>query len=233
MNIELSISQSAFYMKKNIFLLFFISFTLSIWAQNQQDFNLLTQASLTKKWRHGFSSSISTRAFFMENASELSSVFLEAGLAYKISKNWKTAVCYRFREARNKQNFFEEQYRWYIDLAYQTPNWHNFSLSWRGRFQHQDYGQAFQNDGYKSPKELIRNKFSLQYRYNWYWSGYVAEEIFTSPQLQTLPSHRSSVGLSYRANVHHEISTFFQQRQPTKFPRTTQFVWGLGYEWTL
>lgn len=219
-------------MKKNLFVLLFTCLLTGLFAQTQQDFNLLTQVSLTQKWKNGFSTSLSTRAFFMENATELNSVFLEAGMTYKFAKNWKVGAYYRFRESRNARNFFEEQYRSYLDLAYSSPSWNNFSLNWRGRIQRQAYGHPIA-DGYKDAKYLIRNKFSLEYRYNWYWSGYVAEEIFTLPTDFSFPARRTSIGASYRSSIHHEFSAFFQQRQPTRFPRLTQWVLGLNYEWTL
>lgn len=200
-------------------------------AQRQQDFNLLTQINLNKKFRHGWAAHLSMRAFFTENVSEWNSWFLEAGTSYKLSENIKLGAYYRFKDERRRNNVFEEQYRWYVDAAYETPNFKQFSLSYRARYQNQTSGQMIGDTDHPS-WHLFRQKIGLSYRYNWYWSAGLNTEFFTDLRTRQWLSQRNSISLAYRHNLHNAFQLSFQHRMPLIQPATTRWVLGLQYDWT-
>ena len=214
--------------------LFFFVSSYVVFAQNgQDDFALLTQVGIQKKWKHNWSTDLAFRAFWNENVTEFNRGFVNAGIGYDINKRWSAGANFRFYEVKNLANFYEERFRLFIDLAYEQPIANRWSLSWRGRVQRQSYG-GLSDDGYQPAKYLLRNKFALSYQHNWYWSFYASGEPFVSlksPQKNNLVSNfRTEAGLKYRPTLHHSINVFFQSRYPTQlFSDTRYWIAGIGY----
>ncbi len=216
-----------------IVFLFSISGIQVVKAQDgQDDFALLTQIGIQKKWKHNWATSLSVRAFWNENATEFNRGFINAGIQKSLSKRWDFGVNFRFYEVKNLQNFYEERFRLFVDLAYEYPLSNKLSLTWRGRIQRQSYG-GLQEQGYEQARYTLRNKFSLSYQHNWYWNFYVSEEPFIPLNAQSnvfFSNFRTETGIKYRPNLFHSINLFYQLRHPVQLPFNTRY-WILGLKY--
>ncbi len=218
-------------------ILWFFSLSPLLKAQDgQDDFALLTQVGIQKKWKYGLNTDLSVRTFWNENATEFRSGFVNAGIDYSLTSRWSFAFNFRFYEVKNLGNSYEERIRLFIDATYELPLADKWDLSWNGRLQRQSY-TGKDEDGTNPAKYTLRNKFSLSYKYNWYWNFYVSGEPFiplgdNSPVL--ISNYRSEAGLKYRPNLHHKINLFFQVRHPRPLPFGTRFfIAGIQYTYNL
>lgn len=198
----------------------------------QDDFAILTQAGIQKKWKHNWSTDLNVRAFWNENASEFNRGFVNAGIGKSLSKNWDMKANIRFYEVKTLSGFYEERFRLFVDLSYKYPIAEKWSLTWRGRVQRQSYG-GLKEEGYRPAVYTLRNKFTLTYQHNWYWDFYLSEEPFIPLNTQGstfFSNFRTETGLKYSPDLHHSINLFYQNRYPVELPFNTRY-WILGIKY--
>jgi len=216
---------------KNIVFLLLFSLVGFANAQNQQDFALITQLNLQKKINKHFGISLNFRGFWNENATELGKTFVEVGAKYQYNKHWAIAGFYRAMKARSLENLYQDVQRFYVDLSYSNKLTKKIDWAYRIRLQEQFYGSDLR-DGFKDSRIYTRHKVTLNYDYNWYWSPYVAAEIFypLNRNLNFIDQVRATAGISRKFNKSHSLSAYYQIRKPIhSSPDVTQYVAALVY----
>lgn len=217
--------------KKIIILLFSglcFGFYFPVSAQ-QNDAVLWGSLQIEKKISKHFSIAFFNQYIINQNYAELGAFFFDGSLAYKYNSYFSISANYRFINARNRDNFYRNRQQWYIDLAY-IKGYGKFSANLRARYQVQYYGLSLE-DNYKSTGIYNRNKLTIRYKLNGYYSVFVSEELFYNLRpIYQLEAYRTFVGLTKQFNLHHkvELSYGIQQQVNLKNKRT-DFISGIAY----
>ncbi len=201
---------------------------MAMQAQQEDAAGWLT-LSVEKKLNRHFSLGFLNQYAFNQNYSETGYFFFDGGLEYKYNDHVSVSLNYRLNNFRNRDNFYEERNSWYADLSL-SKGFGPFSLGWRSRYQRQYYGGFFSENA-RSPLVVNRNRFTLRYKINWYYSLFVSEELFTRfyPEWQ-LTSWRTTAGFSRQWNLHHKVElTYAIQQQVNRKSKRRDFITGLAY----
>lgn len=134
-------------------ILFFSFFSYNSNAQ-QNDFQLWNTLNLSKKINKSFRADIKYGARFRENASLLSTQFIDFKVKYKENKRWSFAIGYRSISDYSISNIFESKNRFYAD-AYFSKKLKRYFFSLRNRVLTQLSNNI--------SKEVLRQKYKLAY----------------------------------------------------------------------
>ena len=134
-------------------ILFFSFFSYNSNAQ-QNDFQLWNTLNLSKKINKSFRADIKYGARFRENASVLSTQFIDFKVKYKENKRWSFAIGYRSISDYSISNNFESKNRFYAD-AYFSKKLKRYFFSLRNRVLTQLSNNI--------SKEVLRQKYKLAY----------------------------------------------------------------------
>jgi hypothetical protein len=134
-------------------ILFFSFFSYNSNAQ-QNDFQLWNTLNLSKKINKSFRADIKYGARFRENASLLSTQFIDFKVKYKENKRWSFAIGYRSISDYSISNNFESKNRFYAD-AYFSKKLKRYFFSLRNRVLTQLSNNI--------SKEVLRQKYKLAY----------------------------------------------------------------------
>ena len=213
---------------RRIFFLFLFLRSFFSFAQ-QKDAVLWVSLNVEKKFNKHFSGTFFNQYILNQNLNELGLYFFDVGVNYKYNNNFSASANYRFSNSRNLDNFYEQRQMIYADVAY-AKGFGKFGLNARTRLQRQYYSGVFNSESFRVPKNYSRNKLTLRYRYNWYWSAYLAEEIFYRMDKSEISAWRTSAGIYYQFNLKNkvEISYAIQQQDNVENPRT-DFISGINY----
>ena len=135
----------------SIFFFYFFSYNSN--AQ-QNDFQLWNTLNLSKKINKSFRADIKYGARFRENASILSTQFIDFKVKYKENKWWSFAIGYRSISDYSILNNFETKNRFYAD-AYFSKKLKRYFFSLRNRVLTQLSNNI--------SKEVLRQKYKLVY----------------------------------------------------------------------
>ena len=134
-------------------ILLFSFFSYNSNAQ-QNDFQLWNTLNLSKKINKSFRADIKYGARFRENASVLSTQFIDFKVKYKENKRWSFAIGYRSISDYSILNNFETKNRFYAD-AYFSKKLKRYFFSLRNRVLTQLNNNV--------SKEVVRQKYKLAY----------------------------------------------------------------------
>lgn len=202
----------------------FYSFT-----QTQNDAILWTTLSLEKKFTKRLSLNLINQTAINQNVTELGSSFIDLGLQYKINSYFIIGGNYRFIKLRNLDNEYDNLQRFYLDLI-GSKGFGNFYLQFRSRFQNQLYGLNI-FDTYKPNKYFVRNKLSIRYSIDSRNSFNTSiEQFYRLNKVFKTQFIRTSIGYSYKLNLHHRIDLAFTQQFGfnIKNPKML-FIYCIGY----
>jgi len=210
-----------------IFLLFFLGFNLT--AQNQKDALIWTTVSMEKKFNKRLSLNLINQTAINQNVKEVGSSFLDIGLQYKLSNYFAIGGNYRFIKLRNLDNNYDNLQRFYLDLI-GSKGLGGFYFQFRTRFQDQLYGSNLL-DTYQPNKYYIRNKLSVRYSINSKNSFNTSvEQFYRLNSVFQTQFIRTSVGYSYKFNLHHRIDFAFTHQLGLNTKNTKMlFIYCIGY----
>lgn len=214
---------------------YFLGFCLFFspsFAQDQQDFGIISQLNVQKTFANGFGISGAMRTQWQNNASEFQRIFGDLGAFYALNKKWEVGAGFRFIENRKRNNLFEDESRFYADIAYQTDISDKISIAWRTKIQ-RSYFNLDRKEVTAPTDTRLRNRVQLSYQHNWYSSIYASAELFT-PLDQTLryPFNqlRTYIGYQYRITRNHKIGIYYRyQKSLWEHPAITRHILGLEY----
>ncbi len=230
MNIKLSICENLREIARNC--LFLALFFSTVFAQDQQDFGIISQLNIQKRFANGFGISGAMRTQWSNNASEFSRIFGDLGAFYDLNQKWQIGAGFRFIENKKINNLFEDESRFYADISYSTDLTDHISLSLRSKIQ-RSYFNLDRKEVTAPTDTRWRNRAQISYQWNWYSSTYVSAELFT-PLDKTLryPFNqlRTYIGYQYRITRNHKIGVYYRYQKPLwEHPAITRHILGLEY----
>ena len=100
------------------------------------DFWFWSTVSVDKKISQKWAASFDEELRLFDNASRINLYFTNIGVNYKLTKNFKFALVYRFINKSRDGAPYSKRHRLYFDSFYKTK-WNQFSFTYRIRFQGQ------------------------------------------------------------------------------------------------
>ena len=141
-----------------------------------RDLQLWTGAAVEKTFGKDWTLSLGEEIRFKQNISEINNYFTEAGLRYRISKNFALEGGYRYTRDRKSDNSYETLTRYNLDLRYKGQL-DFITIYYRLRYQKEVEG--FNLFGQESSYEkYVRNRIRIMYSDFKRISPYVSAEIF-------------------------------------------------------
>jgi hypothetical protein len=201
-------------------------------AQFWENFNV------DKKLSRNFTAKFSHEGRFTENDSKLTYFFEDGGLEYKFPRtHFSLTLDYVFIRKLTRQlqtQFWDNRHQYYLAGMWSKKI---------GQFEFHDrqmlMGQVkevYSSDAGKIPDWYLRNKVTIKYNFNFYWSVYAAEEAYfhmISPAPDAMPHFnrmRYFIGGYYRPDKRNEFEIYYLIEQHLNVVNANHnFVLGLGY----
>lgn len=206
------------------------------------DAQLWENIDLSKNLTRSLGLRFSHEGRFTNNDSRLTYYFEDIGMEYKTYFHHISIMAdYVFiRKLTSKsfaQEYWDTRHQYYVALTW-SKKLGRFKLHDRQMIMGQVKDVHSSVDG-KIPDYYLRNKFSVKYKFNYYWSVYVAEELYwhmVTPQPDALPHInrvRYFVGGYYKANEKNEFELYylFEQHMHIVNPNHN-FILGVGYSYS-
>lgn len=196
--------------KVRVFFSFILICLVSGLRAQQQDFAFQPMLTLEKRISRAFTARLATQAFVNENAAELSSVFAEATIAYRLTQNASLSIGFRQVAQRNLENQFDDRELYNAALTVSKSK-RNIGLGLRLRYQSLWFGD-FGAANYRRNRDYLRTRLTLRYRMNYYWTPYIECEVFkplNRPQRQGFDQVRYTIGVIRTINERLRIEPYF------------------------
>ncbi|MBK7763024.1 MAG: DUF2490 domain-containing protein [Bacteroidetes bacterium] len=131
--------------------------------------------NITYKLNKHYSILFTEELRFRENYSRLNLFYTNIGFEYKLNKNFKTSLVYRWIDKFMDDNTFSYRHRLQWDASFKLPI-NDFSLAYRSRLQAESRNVMSSESG-KVPEWYWRNKFDIGYAFNKKLSASVSTEM--------------------------------------------------------
>jgi len=131
-----------------------------------KDLRLWTGVKVEKTLWKDWTFSLEEEIRFKNHVSELSNLFTEAGIQYRINKNFRMSGAYRFTHDKKRDSTFRNLSRTHFDLRYRG-RLQDFSIHYRFRIQKEvESGDMFKRE---APfVRQLRNRIGVRYKLvNW------------------------------------------------------------------
>lgn len=197
----------------------------------QRDAGFTGAISIEKKFTKRTSVTFFNLYGLNENGTELGYMILDAGLNYRIDRNFTLGMNYRFGEVRNLQNFYEERQYLYGDIAW-AKGWGDFGISLRTRYMTKYYGWGMEDgNNYRASKHYLRNRAAIKYDLDHNNEIFIsAEQIFRTDQYDHTENWRYGTGISHRFDQRNRIQfTYTIDRSVNTSRKEIQFISGVTY----
>ncbi len=140
------------------------------------DLQLWTGAAIEKSWGKAWSASLTEEIRFKHDISEINNFFTEAGLRYRINKNFALEGGYRFTSDKKSDGSYETLTRYNLDLRYRG-RLDFLSIYYRLRYQKEVEGFNLLDQSVDYEK-YVRNRIRIRYNNFKKIKPYVSAELF-------------------------------------------------------
>ena len=207
-------------------------------AQDYPDAGSWNTLNIDKVINEKFTALFTEECRFKENFSRLNLFYTNLGIEYKVAKNFKTALIYRWIDKFQDDNTFSYRHRLMLDLTVKSQL-RKFNFSYRQRLQAEERDVYSSYNG-KIPEWYSRNKVSLKYdmekRYIPYAGVELRYELHNPRKIesdQTLHRARYFFGVDYKINLKNTFSTYYLiQREWNVLGPQNLYIVGLEYSLT-
>lgn len=220
----------------------FFSFSFSgntVMAQDTPGLGSWTTATLEYGLNKRWSGFVSEEFRLKEDFSRLNLFYTCVGFEYKITKNIKSSLAYRFTQKFKQDNFFSFRHRVQWDVTVKK-GFGKFDLSYRHRLQ-SEVKDVYSSDIGRLPDWFSRSKFQVKYDTDKPYTPYFSVELRYQIQdhqnpVSNLYWHRIRYqgGLDYKLNSRNNLGLYYllQDEFDTEDPARV-YVIGLEYTFKL
>jgi len=198
------------------------------------DAGLWTSLGVEKKLSSRWKVLLSEEFRFNENISELGTVFIDAGIEYKLLKKFFVSGNYRFIGVKMIDNSYSFRHRYYLDLSYKYKSG-NWGINLRERFESQ-YKDVMSSETGLVPRNYLRSKLSLKYDFG-KSKPYLSCELFyrmNNSLGNEIDKIRPAIGIDYELNKYFGVDLFYLlNKELTGKNPLTEYVAGIGINWKL
>lgn len=194
----------------------------------QKDFQGIVGIGLEKKISTSFSLTLYNQELLNQNLAELSSAYIDAGITYKLNRNLSFGANYRFLQQRDLNNIYHPRQMIYSDVTY-GKSFKKFSAALRTRIQNSYYSLLI-NDTKLTSVAYNRDRLTIRYRCNYYFSPFVYGELWypINHQIQNkIDRVRGALGFNYSFNNHFKTQLYYSITQELNQPnKKTNYAMG-------
>jgi len=141
-----------------------------------QDLQLWTGVAIEKEIGKNWTFSLEEQIRFKHNISEINNYFTEAGVRYRINKNFALEGAYRYTRDRKSDNSYENLSRYHLDLRYRG-RLDFITLAYRLRYQKEVEGFKLYDQMIPYEK-FLRHRLKISYTDFTKLTPFVSGEIF-------------------------------------------------------
>ncbi|MBI4932176.1 MAG: DUF2490 domain-containing protein [Bacteroidetes bacterium] len=176
---------------------------------------------------------------FKENFSRLNLFYTNLGIEYKVAKNFKVALIYRWIDKFQDDNSYSFRHRLMLDLTFKQK-FGKLTASYRNRTQVEDR-DIYSSDNGSVPEWYSRNKFGAKYDMGKRYIPFASVELryqFRDPRNiesdKTWHRERYVLGAEYKINNKNIFSAYYLiQREHNVLSPQNLYIVGLEYSLSL
>ena len=209
----------------------------SIYAQETKvvkDFRVWTGVKVEKKLGKSWEVSLEEEMRFQKDASEIASYFTQAGIDYRINRNFTIDGRYRFIQNQKKDGSFETRSRYNLDLKYKT-SFYFISVHARLRYQKEVESMDLLNNRIPYEK-YMRYRAEIRYELMKDLTPFVSAELFQAHRLHDYPDLeqvRFAGGIVYEPGRFGKIEACYMlDRELAVFLPYSYYTFSLNYSYT-
>ena len=176
--------------KSKLITLLLLSGVFSLPARGQDtivvnDLRLWTGVEVEKSVKKDWTFSLKQEIRLKTNISELNNYFTQAGVRYRINRNFALEAKYRFTRDKKRDGSYQNLSRYSLDLKYRG-RLDFITLDYRFRYQKEVEGMRL-FDSHEPYEKYARNRITLKYADFKKVEPYLSGEIFQLFQLYEFP----------------------------------------------
>jgi len=219
-------------MKKLAITLSFFLTLHAIFAQQLkvvQDFGVWTVIDIEKDFGKNFRLNLEQQLRLHTNATKLDDYIIDAGVKYKLNKNFSLGANLRYTYDNKRWRSPENDYRYNLDLIYKGKLTDKLSIGYRLRHQH-EYVDIFQaNSQHKRNFYGIRNRVQMKYKLDKKNEMFFSFEMFRLIETYREPyfnKFRLYIGDEFKTKKYGKIALSFGYEQELNdiYPLSFYFV---------
>jgi hypothetical protein len=231
-------------MIRSVLLFFFVASVAFAQAQEQpirRDAQLWENINIEKDFNKSWSAGMCHEGRFTSNMNRFTYYFEDFGLTYKLKKqHLHFSIDYVFIRKEVMPGFWSTRHQYYADMVYKHKLLGGLEMNNRLMLMGQVKDIFSSRDG-RYPADYLRDKLTLRYNFSFYYALYAASELYylinTNEELpadEHFNRVRYFVGGYYRPNLRHEFELYFMhERHFNQVPAVRNFVYGIGYTFSL
>lgn len=165
--------------RKLLFITIILNAFIYVAAQETKvvgDLQLWTGVKVAKTFAKDWTISLEEEVRFKNNISEINNYFTEAGLRYRINKNFSLGAAYRFTRDQKKDSSYVSQSRYHFDLRYKGKI-DFLTIYYRVRYQ-KESGELEIFESAVPYARYFRNRLGIRMNNLKYIEPYATAEIF-------------------------------------------------------
>jgi hypothetical protein len=228
---------------KKVFFIFLFAYCLlpiaDCYSQAYPDAGSWNTFNLDKEISKKITALFTQECRIKENFSRLNLFYTNLGIEYKVAKNFKAALVYRWIDKYQDDNTFSFRHRLMLDLTVKHK-FGRFTASYRNRTQ-VEKRDIYSSENGKVAEWYSRNKFALKYDLNRKFTPYASVEFrYQIHDRRNIESestwHRSryALGCDYNINTRNTFGVYYlvQQEYNVLLPNDLYII-GLEYSLSL
>jgi hypothetical protein len=219
-------------MKKLGIVILFLIFSNALYSQEikvVQDFGVWTAIDIEKKFGENVRINLEQQLKLHTNATKLDDYIIDAGLRYKLNKNFSLGANLRYTYDQKRWRSPENNYRYNLDFIYSGKLTDKLTIGYRLRHQHEYIDLFRENSQHKRNCYGIRNKVQMKYKLNKKNEMFFAFELFRLIETYREPyfnKFRIYFGDEYKTKKFGKIALSFgyEQELNDTYPLSFYFV---------
>ncbi len=214
------------------FIMLFLVNDINAQTEYEDDAAVWINIYLEKKINKNWDIHLNQQNRFNENVKNYGMGYADFGLTYSFNKNVKILGDYVFVQRRVLDGTYSTRHQFYTALVLKKEL-RKWSFIYRNMLQIQVKDVYTSEDG-AVPEYYERNKLTIKYKMNKYFTFYTAEELylpFYQVRNKGLDRSRTFVGFFYNLSKHTNIELYMlYQHQLNAFNATNRdYIYGLGF----
>lgn len=214
------------------FILLFLVDNINAQTEYHDDAAVWINIYLEKKINKNWDIHLNQQNRFNENVKNYGMGYADFGLTYSFNKNVKILGDYVYMQRRVLDGTYSTRHQFYTALVLKKEL-RKWSFIYRNMLQMQVKDVYTSEDG-AVPEYYERNKLTIKYKMNKYFTFYTAEELylpFYQARNKGLDRSRTFVGFFYNLSKHTNIELYMlYQHQLNAFNATNRdYIYGLGF----
>lgn len=168
-----------------------------------KDAGLWASIELEKKINQKIAFQLSENIRWNENITEIGTSFTEVGADYRLLKNLKFGVTYRFSQKKQVDDFYSLRHRYAFNASYKLKI-KKININVRAQLQSR-YKNIHTDENGKIPNNYLRYKVTLKYNLERRYTPFISTECWN--QLNNIKGNQIDK-IRYQIGVEYEINKF-------------------------